>query len=167
MKKKKILMGILSVLLIVSMLVSFTGCDLKTKMQVRSMLSDFQKSCNALDVDATLNYIDPNVASLVRTATGIIGMFTGSDAGELFAKLSGYLIQHETSLGVEFFRTLKIKVNDITLTSGGAVAAVTLTYTGSDGAPATKTANVSCYRNGEQWYISGISFTDAGAADVQ
>ena len=159
MKKKKILMGILSVLLVVSMLVSFTGCDLKTKMEVRSMLSDFQKSCNALDVDATLNYIDPNVASLVRTATGIIGMFTGSDASELFAKLSGFLIQHETALGVEFFRTLQIKVNDVTVTPGGAQAAVTLTYTGSDGAPVTKTANVTCYQNGEQWYVNSISFT--------
>lgn len=154
MKKK--LFNVLSLLLVAVLLFSFASCGANGK--IKGTISAFQKGCNDLNVSAIIETLDPSISGLLKVGTGFVGSLLGVEDEEIFNSLSSLLGDHADSIGIESFKSLKIKVNDVASNDSTADAKVTLTYTGLSGEEKTTDATISLKYSSEKWLISGVKF---------
>ena len=68
------------------------------------------------------------------------------------------LVSNADSFGIESFKTLKIKVNDVAANDTSADAKVTFTYTGDSGEEKTADGTITLKSTDEGWKISGVRF---------
>lgn len=154
----KILRRIISCVLILCVLLTMTACD-SSKMEIRSLMSDFQKSCNDLDGEAMLDCINPKVADTIDAAMKIIGVFTSKSSDELFTTIADVLLGNSLLGTKDFFSTLDIKVESVNVSESGSDAngTATVTYVNSSGEKQTKSATFKCIKSDDRWYISNFS----------
>ena len=74
--------GIVIVMLIAALVLSLCGCS-NDKGEIENLMTEFEYSCNELDIDAMLDCIDPAISDKIKLATGIASMFTNKDSDEL------------------------------------------------------------------------------------
>ena len=153
---KKTLTVIVSVLLVAAMMLSLAGCGAKGK--VKATIKDFQKACNELNVEGVIDCLDPSVSGLLNLGAGLLGALTGSDAESMFNTLSSILASTAESFGIDSFKTLKIKVNDVAANDYTADAKVTFTYTAGSGEEKTSDGTISLKSTDEGWKITGVKF---------
>ena len=153
---KKTVTVIVSVLLIAAMMFSFAGCGAQGK--VKATIKDFQKACNELDIEAAINCLDPSVSNLLNFGAGLLGALTGADAESMFDSLSSILASTAESFGVDSFKTLKIKVNDVAANDATADAKVTFSYTASSGDEKTSDGTISLKNTDQGWKITAVKF---------
>ena len=155
---KKTVTRIFSVILVLTLLFSLTSCGEKGK--IRGTINSFQKACNALDVEGVVDCLEPTVASILKAGAGLLGGLLGDSNEEVFNKLSSLLGEHSGMVGIESFKTLKIKVNDITVDEDGssAKAQVTLNFIGLTGEEKTLAATLKLTNASDRWLLSGIDF---------
>lgn len=151
---KKSALRIFAFVLVGALLLSFAGCG--AKGQVKGVISDFQKACNDLDINAALDCIDPTVADIVKGAGGLLGLISGQDTDVIFESLSSLLMEHEDMKGVDFFKTLNVKVNGVETGETDAAAQVTLTYKNLAGEEVSRDANLTLKLSDGKWYITGV-----------
>ena len=153
---KKTVTAVVSVLLVVALMFSLAGCG--AKGQVKSTIKAFQKACNDLNVEDAINCLDPSISGMLKLGAGLLGSLTGKDAEGVFESLSSLLGSNADSFGVESFKTLKIKVNDVAANDTTADAKVTLTYNGVSGEEKTHDATITLKSSSDGWKISGLKF---------
>lgn len=153
---KKTIARTVSVLLVAVLLFSMAGCG--AKGEIRATIKDFQYACNEMDIEAALECINPSVYSVLKLGAGLLGSLIGQDAENVFASLSSLLISGADTFGVEAFKTLKIKVNEIAANDTTASAKVTLIYDGKSGEEKTSDATINLKCTDEGWKIDGIRF---------
>ena len=154
---KKTVTAIISVLLVFTLMFSLAGCGAKGK--IRASIKSFQKACNELNVEAAVDCLDPSISGILKLGAGLLGGLTGKGTDEIFESLSGLLGEHADSFGVESFKTLKIKVNDVAANENTADAKVTLTYNGLSGEEKSTDATLELKNGSEGWKISGVRFS--------
>ena len=155
---KKKTLQVLSMALAVLLLLSLSGCG--QKIRIVGVIRQFQTACNDLDVEAAVACLDPSIGNVLNFGMDLIGSLLGKSNEEMFASLSGLLSEHSDSVGIESFKTLSIKVNDIAANDATADAKVLLTYQGSDGEEKQQdaTLRLKYVAEDENWVISGVSF---------
>lgn len=147
---------ILSVLMAIVMVgVLFTGCAAKDKKEIRSLMTEFEASCNSLDAEAILNCVTPRVADKLKLGLGIFGMVAETDAYEYLSEILYEYIGDASVNGEDFFSTIKIEVQDITLDEKTAVVNTIVSY-GAAGEELVREATFGCEYYAERWYISSF-----------
>ena len=154
---KKTVTVIISVLLVFTLMFSLAGCGAKGK--IKGTIKNFQKACNELNVEAAVDCLDSSIAGILKLGAGLLGGLTGKGSDEVFEGLSDLLGSHADSFGVESFKTLKIKVNDVAANENTADAKVTLTYNGLSGEEKSTDATLELKNSSEGWKISGVRFS--------
>lgn len=152
---RRVLSFVLAVILSVSMLVSFTGCNGSNK-EIEYLITEFENACNALDFDAVLNCINPKVSDNIKIAVGLVGMFTDTDTDEMFEKLADYLSDGDIG-GTDFFSSIKIEIKDINVEEDAALVDTVISYS-LNGDDYQREATFNCIYYAEKWYISSFSF---------
>ena len=153
---KKTVSVIVSVLLVAAMLFTLAGCG--TKGKVKATVKEFQTACNELNVEGVIDCLDPSISGALKLGAGLLGSLTGTDAEGLFDKLSTLLLTGTESFGIDSFKTLKIKVNDVAANDTTADAKVTFTYTTGSGEEKTSDGTISLKSTDEGWKITGVKF---------
>lgn len=147
---RKSIISVIAVIVSIAMVLSLSSCGGSDK-DIKNLLAEFEYACNTLDFDAVLNYIDPKVSDKVKLAVGVVGMFTDSDTDELFDSLADYLSKDDIG-GKEFFSSIKIKVEKISVEDENATVSTTITYN-INGEEMVREASFYCTYYTEKWYI--------------
>ena len=119
---------IIALLLAVTLLSAMlAGCSLekvfnKDKREISELLSDFESACNSMDVDAMLDCLSPKITDKIEAALDVYGLFTDKDAQDVIDGISKNLTDDSESIGSEFFSSLIITLNDITVEDDKATA---------------------------------------------
>lgn len=151
--RKKITVAVVLVM-IVSVVLSLAGCS-KSDKEIRTLIADFENSCNSLDFNGILECINPKISDKFRFAAGVVGMFTEKGTDELFDALSD-MVSGDNVSGTDFFSSIHIEINEIEINEDNADVLVELTYyVGEE--EFVRDATIECMYYKEQWYISGIS----------
>ncbi|MGN0114791.1 MAG: hypothetical protein ACI396_05650 [Acutalibacteraceae bacterium] len=148
---RKSIICVIAVIVSIAMVLSLSGCGGPEK-DIKNLLTEFENACNTLDFDAVLDCIDPKVSDKVKLAVGVVGMFTDSDTDELFDSLADYLSKDDIG-GKDFFSSIKIKVEKISVEDDAATVSTTLTYS-VNGEETVREASFYCIYYTEKWYIS-------------
>ncbi len=151
---RKVFSSIVAMVLVLSMLLSLTGCGGSSK-EIENLMTEFEYACNTLDFDAVLNCINPKVSDKIKIAAGLIGMFTEKDTDDMFESLAEALSSDDIG-GTDFFSSIKIKVEDIKVEDETATVSTTLTYD-FNGEEIVREATFNCVYYTEKWYISSFS----------
>lgn len=152
---KKIFFSVTAIFLSTVMLFSLTGCNGSSK-EINNLMTEFEYACNTLDFEAALNCINPKVSDKIKLAAGFVGMFTDTDTDEMFEKLAEYLSDDDDVGGTDFFSSIKIKVEDISVDDETATVSTTLTYK-LNGNEVVRESTFKCIYYTEKWFISSFS----------
>lgn len=150
--RKVILISLVSGILLVSMLISLPACGNSSKKEIENLMTEFEYACNTLDFNAVLNCINPKVSDSIKIGVGIVGMFTDTD--DLFEKLADTLSSDDLG-GTDFFSSIKVTVNGITVDGEAATVAALLKYEVA-GNQMEREATFECIYYAEKWYISSF-----------
>ena len=151
---RKTMISALSVILCLCLVLALGGCG-GSEREIRRLMSDYERACNALDFDGVLDCISPKIADTVRLAAGVIGMITSTDTDELFARLAEVLAGEEMG-GTGFFSTVQIDIRKITCHEDSAEVSAVLTYC-LDDRELVREATFHCVFYAEKWYIAGYT----------
>ena len=153
MKKCRKYLALLVVVVIA--ISSLTACG-SNKNAIKATISNFEKACNEVDLNAMLACIDPKVSGKIEAVTGLASMFTDMGSEELLDALAELLVDDETLDADVFFSTIEITVGEIAVNEDSATAYAKVKY----GAEETteKNAVFECVCKEENWYISGFNF---------
>ncbi|MDR0405307.1 MAG: hypothetical protein LBH54_00790 [Clostridiales bacterium] len=132
------------------------GCGSRSA-EIENLLSKFETSCNALNIDDMLSCVNPSVSDPIKLGLGVYNMFAQGVSDEVLDKISGALSGDSQLKGNEFFSSVKIDVKKINARSKDAVAEVQISYT-LLGQTFQKEARFNCVYVSDQWYIGGFRF---------
>lgn len=149
---RKMFVSVVAIVLSVAIVFSLTGCSGSNK-EIKNLMTEFEYACNTLDFDAVLNCINPKLSDKIKIAAGFVGMFTDTD--EMFESLADYLSSDNIG-GTDFFSSIKIEVEDITVEDEAATVSAMLTYE-LNGEEVVREATFNCIYYTEKWYISSFS----------
>ena len=148
---KKIIAVLTCLVLVVALM---TGCS--EKSEIKSLISDFQGACNELDLNEMLECIDPAISVPIKTAAGLIGMFSDTSTDDMLEQLSNVLISGTPQGGKEFFSSIKISVDEVSISGDKADVSAGLKYSISGEGHETETV-FKCVKSEDKWYISSFS----------
>lgn len=146
--------GIVIVMLIATMVLSLCGCS-NDKSEIENLMTEFEYSCNELDIDAMLNCIDPAISDKIKLATGIASMFTDKDSDELTEELVGVLTGDDSLNADDFFSSIKVETTDIKTKKETGTANAIVEYSIA-GETFKKEAIFNYVYNMDKWYISSF-----------
>lgn len=150
MKTKRIVI----MMLMATMLLSLCGCG-NNKAKIENLMTEFEYSCNELDIDAMLNCIDPAISDKIKLATGIVGMFTDKDSDDLTEELVGMLTGEETLNANDFFSSIRIEAAEIKTKKETGICEAVVEYSLA-GEKFKKNAEFEFINNMDKWYISSF-----------
>lgn len=142
--------------MVFALVFSFAGCD-STESDIKKMIKNFEASCNVLDLNEMLNYINPSVAKTFNLAADIANLFTNTDTETMLDKIAAILTSEDGWSGKDFFSSIHIEIRDIAVNGETAFAMTTIYYTMFDEAQ-FKDVTLRCVCKEEKWYISGFEF---------
>lgn len=147
--------GIVIVMLIAALVLSLCGCS-NDKGEIENLMTEFEYSCNELDIDAMLDCIDPAISDKIKLATGIASMFTNKDSDELTEELVGMLTGDSSLNADDFFSSIKIETKDIKTKKESGTSNAIVEYSIA-GEKFKKEATFNYVYNMEKWYISSFN----------
>lgn len=147
--------GIVIMMLIATMVLSLCGCS-NDKGEIENLMTEFEYSCNELDIDAMLDCIDPAISDKIKLATGIASMFTDKDSDELTEELVGMLTGDNSLNADDFFSSIKIETSDIKTKKETGTANAIVEYSIA-GEKFKKEATFEYIYDMEKWYISSFN----------
>ena len=154
-RKKKKIKGIVIVMLIAALVLSLCGCS-NDKGEIENLMTEFEYSCNELDIDAMLDCIDPEISDKIKLATGIASMFTNKDSDELTEELVGMLTGDSSLYADDFFSSIKIETKVIKTKKESGTSNAIVEYSIA-GEKFKKEATFNYVYNMEKWYISSFN----------
>lgn len=146
--------GIVVIMLITTVVLSLCGCS-NDKGEIENLMTEFEYSCNELDIDAMLNCINPAISDKIKLATGIAGMFKDKDSDELTEELVGMLTGDNSLNADDFFSSIKIEISDIKTKKETGTANAIVEYSVA-GETFKQEATFNYIYNMEKWYISSF-----------
>lgn len=149
----KIYNSVVSIVLLFAMIFSLTSCNSSNK-EVENLMYEFQYACNTLDFNAVLDCINPKISNKIKIAVGFVEKFTNTDTDVAFESISEYLLNDDLT-ETEFFSSIEIGVEDISIDDESAVVYATLTYQ-LDGEEFVRESTFNCVYYIEKWYISSF-----------
>ncbi len=150
--KKRISAIILATVVLITCL---CGCSAADNTEIRNLITEFEYSCNTLDIDAMLDCITPEISDKIRLAVGFAGMFSDKSSDEMFEQLANTIMNNSDISGNEFFSSVKITVSRIEAVKERAIVDTVLEYTLS-GDSYKKEAIFECVTYLDKWYISNL-----------
>ena len=135
---------------------SLTGCN-GSKKDVENLMTEFQYSCNTLDIDAMLNCIDPSVSDPIKLGLGLYGMFAQKDKDQILDEIASALSGNSDMNGNDFFSSIKIDVQKVDVKGKDAQVETVLQYK-LLGENFKRDASFSCIQNAGKSYISSFNF---------
>lgn len=150
----KIFKSCAALILILALSISICACGNQNN-EIKTLTKDFENSCNKLDMNAMLDFIDPDISGSVKKLTGLIGMFSDKDTDELLDSFAKVLFSELPENSKEFFSSIKIKLDNIEIEEDNASASAEITYEIS-GEDNKSNANFEYIRIDEKWYISNL-----------
>lgn len=142
--------------LIIALCVIICACGSQNN-EIKTLTSNFENSCNKLDMNAMLDCIDPDVSGSVKKLTGLIGMFSDKDTDELLDNFAKVLFSELPENSKEFFSSIKIKLDNVEIEEERATAYAEITYKIS-GEESKSNAIFEYIRIDEKWYIVNLNF---------
>ena len=130
------------------------GCS-NDKGEIENLMTEFEYSCNELDINAIFNCIDPAISDKIRLATGIAGIFKDKDSDELTEGLVGTLTGDDYLNADDFFSSIKIETKDIKTKKETGTANAIVEYNVA-GEKFKKEATFDYVYNMDKWYISSF-----------
>ena len=155
MKKFRIVM--VALLMLIS---SVTLCACGDEMKIKSLVNEFEESCNQLDADGILECLNPKIADTIDKALSILDIFTEVDKDEIFSKVSEILMSGLGEVGgTELFSSIDIEIEEMEVGKASATVTGTMTYEVKGEEKETPVTFFCEYSDSiEKWYISEISF---------
>ncbi len=101
-----------SIVLAFICIIPLAGCS-NEEEQIKILMTEFEYSCNTLDVDGILDCIHPDVTNKIKGALGVIGLFTGNDSDDILDSIASFIADNGDVDTDDFFKTFKIDVKDI------------------------------------------------------
>lgn len=153
---KKGIAMVLAVIIVIVYAVSLSGCGNESD-KISNLITEFEYACNSLDVDAILDCIHPDITNKVKTAMGIVGLFTGQDSDDMLEAISESLTNNSKVDAESFFSTIKIDVKEVNSDNNNGTAKVNLTYrVGTE--EIVSDATFVCSKYNDKWYITSFKF---------
>lgn len=152
-KMKKLLVLLLSII----MLLSMSGCT-SDKSQIKDALSEFEYSCQNLDVDAMLACIDPDIADPIRFGVAVYSQVQGDDYEDVMDGILECLITSQAGESVDseaFFSTISFSDEKIEKKKAYANVACKVNFEMA-GEQFTRDANIQMVKRDDKWYV--VSF---------
>lgn len=149
--KKKILRSAAALLLAAVMLTLMSGCE---KTDVKSTISKFESSCQALDVKGMLECVNPTISKPVLAAMELLGVGDTSDTLDKLVDILG-IFGEAGQTTEEFIQSIKIEPSDYDFNDEKDECTVTATLSYGDGE--SKTITIQMILNDDVWYISFIT----------
>lgn len=140
-------------LILISLVIGLSSCGAKKKEDLTNLITEFEYSCNTLDVDAILDCIDPRVSDNIKLLMGVYGMFSDKDIDEVIDELSESLIGDSSISGNDFFSSVKIDVQDIVVEDNEALVTTYVEYVIA-GETFNRVAEFYCVYYMDKWYVS-------------
>ena len=156
MKRRVILRALTGVMACVLMTMALCSCGSK-KGEIENLMTEFEYSCNELDIDAMLDCIDPAISDKIKLATGIASMFTDKDSDEMIESLVGMLTGDTTLNAKDFFSSIKISTEDIKTKKEAGTANALVEYNIAGSNFKKEAVFEYVYKTGK-WYIAKFSF---------
>lgn len=150
--KRKFCLILVAVMTLVMLL---TACG-NGKSEIESVTADFEKACNDVDLNAMLDCIDPTIASGLKFATGLAGMFSDKDTDELLDELSKLIFDNIPDKTEEFFSSIDISVDNISVDGETATADAVIKYEMS-GEKYSNNAVFTYTMTDNAWYILSLN----------
>lgn len=143
------------VIVIVLIASSLCGCS-SDKSEIESLMTEFEHSCNELNIDSMLECLDPAISDKIKLATGIASMFTDKNYDEFTEELVSMLTDEDSLNANEFFSSIKITTEKIKTDkeSGIGEAIVEYNIAGED---FKKEATFEYVYTMDKWYISSFN----------
>lgn len=152
---KKSIAVILSIIIALICIIPTAGCDTNNE-EIRNLMTEFEYSCNTLDVDGILDCIHPDITNKIKVAMGIYGMFSGSDSSDLLDGLASIIVNNGKVNAEAFFKSIKIDIKEINNSGSEANVNIDLSYRlGTENI--TSKAEISCIKQDDKWYINSFS----------
>lgn len=145
---------IVTAALMSAMVLSLSGCG-KDKGEIEKLMTEFEYSCNELDIDTMLDCIDPAVSDKIRLATGIASMITDKNSDELTGELVGMLTGDGSLNADEFFSSISIEPKDIKTGKKSAAANAIVEYS-VGGEKFKKDTEFEFVNTMDKWYIASF-----------
>lgn len=152
---KKTIAVILSIIIALIFIIPTAGCG-NNNEEIRNLMTEFEYSCNTLDVDGILDCIHPDITNKVKVAMGIYGMFSGSDSSDMLDGLASIIVNNGKVNAEAFFKSIKIDINEINSSGSDAKVNIDLSYRlGTENI--TSKAELGCIKQDDKWYINKFS----------
>lgn len=152
---RKFAFSVIAIVLSITLMFSLTGCKAGSNKDIKTLLDEFEESCNTLDFDAVLDCINPQISDKINLALGLVGMFSDTDKDELFQQLADFLSEDDIK-GSEFFSSIKIEVEDINIVDEEATVSTIITYS-INGDETTRESTFYCTYYIDAWYINAFT----------
>lgn len=143
------------VLIIAASMSILCGCG-NSKSEIQKLMTQFEHSCNALDINAILDCIDPEISDKIKLATGIAGLFTDKNSNELMEELAGMLTGDSSLNASDFFSSIKIETSDIKTNKQAGTANAIVEYRIA-GENFKKETSFKYIYAADKWYISSFN----------
>lgn len=160
MKNRRNVCVVVSIVLLLAILLcGCTNLDETDKREIELLIQRVELSCNIGDGVGIVNCIHPDIAKELRAAVGLLGLYYGKSRDEMFdcffkSMIGGNFLDIKSGLS-----TLKLKVDEIKPTSGGADVRATASYMMNREKIVKKVLFV-CSKCDDKWYINNFSPDD-------
>lgn len=150
--KKKLRRGIAMTAMVAVILLLVSGC---AKSEIKSAISKFESSCQALDVKGMLECVDPAIS---KPMLGILDLLGVEDTSDTLDNLVGILgiFDNAGQETEEFVRSIKIDPSGYEFNDAKDECLVTAALSYGDGEKEPITIKMILTNGG--WYISSIAF---------
>lgn len=143
---------ILSIVLLISIL---SGCS-SNDNKIKNLLSEFENSCNTLDLDAMLNCINPSIANPIKTGISLVGLFTDVNTDEILQQI-GKALTGNSGIGTnESFKSIQIEPIKIETSGDQATVTVKVSFK-ANGQTIDNNSSLKCIKVEGEWYIASFS----------
>lgn len=136
-------------------IIPLAGCS-NEEEQIKNLMTEFEYSCNTLDVDGILDCIHPDVANKIKGALGVIGLFTGNDRDDILDSIASFISDNGNVDSEDFFKSIEIDVTKIEFSGSTAKVNLYLKYK-IVSEYITSEINLICEKYNEKWYIKNFS----------
>lgn len=124
--------------------------------EIEDLLDRFEDTCNSLNINLMLDYIDPDVAAPVKLSMSVLNELSGGESDEVMKKLAATLITGMPKDVDAFLRSIDIEAERIKVKGDTATVDAVVEYEMAD-VDFEKRATFECIRVSDGWYISGMS----------
>ncbi len=148
---------LISTCIVIAIMLTFTGCNERKKCI--TVLDDFEKGCNELNIDGILDSINPKVGNTIKIGMGIASLSDDFDETEILEAVEKFILEEESGDIKGFFESIKFTQKKAKVKDDDAVIYTVVEFKVFE-ASIEQNAEVSLIEKTNKWYINGIKFIE-------